>query len=253
MLEFIRYPYEIIALNGFHPSLICESGLHCLSPTDFSLSPVETTQLVESSRCCAVFERQLALAAELDSKPELLFAHTYVLCENVRDMETVTKWLNPFQTLIFQQSFILGLHLLPWSIFSGIPLLVDPRSLERDPVSGLEVPTRFTEWTGREVVPCERSLKDSYLSFVVIRSSDHADGWQRNLFNSLLARGQWGRAGRRHNLLIPLFLTDNSNAPAVGNGADPKRFAAIITRQGIHLGDIALKLLAPLHLLAIDV
>ena len=244
---------KLFTLQDLHPSLLCPRGLHCLSPSDFGLQPVQSTQLVDRARCCAVFERQEALAAALDAKPELLVAHTYLLCDNERDLAAVTAWLNPFQTLVFQQSFMLGLHLLPWNVRSGRPLLVASQSLERDPMSGLEVPTRFSEWTGREVVPCERSLTDSYLSFFVISDKTQRDGWQWRLFKSLLSNGHWGCVGKQHNLLIPLLLTNNNSAPVVGSGPNALRFAAIITEQGIHLGDIALRLLAPLHLLAIDV
>ena len=243
----------MLAIQGLHPSLPCPRGLHCFSPSDLGLQPVQITQLVDRARCCAVFERQEALAATLDARPEWLVAHTYLLCDNERDLAAVTAWLNPFQTLVFQQSFMFGLHLLPWNVLSGRPLLIAPRNIERDPVSGLDVPTRFSEWTGREVVQCERSLTDSYLSFFVISDRTQRDGWQWRLFKSLLSNGRWGCVGQRHNLLIPLLLTDEASAPEVGGGPNAIRFAAIITSQGMHLGDLAFKLLAPLHLLAIDV
>ena len=224
-----------------------------------------------------MFERQEALAAALDARPEWLFAHTYLLCDNERDLAVVTALLNPFQTLVFQQSFMLGLHLLPWNVRSGRPLLAASQSLERDPISGLVVPRRFSEWTGKDVVPCERSLTDSYLSFFVISDRTQRDGWQWRLFKSLLSNGRWGCVGQRHNLLIPLLLMNNNSAPEVGSGPNALRFAAIITEQDLqsnamqyhamqcnteqgkynvslmYLGDIAFRLLAPLHLLAIDV
>ena len=244
---------KLPALQGVHPSLLCPRGLHCLSPSDFGLPQVRRKQLADRALCCAVFERQKTLAAAMETKPELLVAHTYLLCDSTNDLAAVTEWLNPFQTLMFQQSFMFGLHLLPWNVLSGRPLLIAPRNIERDPMSGLEVPTRFSEWTGREVVPCERSLADSYLSFFVISDRTQSDGWQWRLFKSLLSNGHWGLVGQRHNLLIPLLLTNDESAPEIGSGPNAIRFAAIITGHGMHLGDIAMKLLAPLHLLAIDV
>ena len=236
-----------------HSSLLCPRGLHCLSPSDFGRPLVQKTHLDHRARCCVVFERQLALAAALDLKPELLFAHTYLLCDNLRDLAAVTEWLNPFKTLTSEQSFMFGMHLLPWTVRSGRPLLFASQNLELDSVSGLVVPTGFSEWTAREVLPSERSLTDSYVSFFVISDKTQSDSWQWRLFKSLLSNGKWGLIGRKHNLLIPLLLTKESSVPEVGGGPNILRFCAVITDQGLHLGDIAFGLLAPLHLLSIDV
>ena len=246
----------LYSFNGLHPSILCFGGIHSLNPKDFGVPCIPPEVLASMSTCCQPFERQMALAHALDGRPELLFSHTYLLCETEQDCILIREWLNPFKTLLFQQSFVLGNKLLPWNVLSGKLLLVVSKSVARDSISGLEIPTLFHEWPGapgREALTSKTTLNDSYLAFFVISRTTRHDGWQWRLFRSLLANGRWGCIGRRHNFLIPLLLTDEQSAPNVESGTNYLRFGSIITHQGIHMGDVAFKLIAPIHLLAIKV
>ena len=244
-----------------HPDLFCSNGIHSISAALLDLDDSLCLQNVGLSnflsemvdevsarisgssipihkRCCSVGEKLFAYKQQFVSRykptnyeavafiidsPKVLrnqFLNKYFIFENIHD--GISKAHRSFP--LWDSRF-----LMRWNKFfiktKNRIILGNKNEIIQDPISGIFLPIYSP--TKKTII----SLKNFDISFVVIDIPCVAN-WKQKFLQSIFAYGNWGKLGKYHNLIVPLFKE---------NVWDPTllAFSATVIDSDIFLGEVA--------------
>ena len=244
-----------------HPDLFCSNGIHSISAAPQDLDESVCLQNVDLSnflcemvdevsarisgssnpihkRCCSVGEKLSAYKQQFVSryKPTNYEAVVFVLDSlKVLRNEFLVKYLflsQDIQDGISKAQMNTSWDsrfLMRWNKFftKFKTKIIVGKNLEsiQDPISGIFLPIYDPT---KETI---NSLKNFDISFVVI-DIPCVENWKLKFLKSIFEYGNWGKLGKYHNLIVPLFKE---------NVWDPTllAFSAYVIDSDIFLGEVA--------------
>lgn len=186
-------------------------------------------QFIIHEKCCLMQERSNIIINKVKNFGLLVMSKIYIICETPKQVEAISKWQESIPFKSWPDAKGNAESLFPWRLSKVISNTIL--------ISNNEVTTKDLESTISIPISLQDTIHDSYLTMIAMNSESLNEN-KINMLRNLIENGIFGKCGNKHNIIMPLFIMKSESI----NGTWLP-FSAVLTPNGIFLGEAAWKLL----------